>query len=716
MTSRLHIFLSVNLQKPTFCHLNLTSNDLVLSLEERKRIGRCYLHDDIIDGIGQEVIMSTSFFPALCSSVRAENKEHIIEYFKLPVEYISSETINMRKYGDVFFFALTILLIFDNKVKKDLFNEGSHQYDEMLQFLSKEIGFDTQPLKSLLFSRFIALKKSYVLENTEYFECLHINLFNALVLSIGPCIMRTLIIYGESSFLNKRTCPETSNGTYPKLKIVIPKELQDMHFERMLSDVILGKYDLFEGDQHSSVEFRKSFIAHLKKYLNKGDLKKGSHGTKVLHVVSAKGFSDYVEFFLGLKNTLGHLKDNDGQTALHKACMHGNTHVANILLDNGASIDLTDNNNETALYIACKNNKSVTVEYLLSRGATINARTGDLKFPLHVACLNGNTEIAKCLIENKAKVNVKDSNKNTPLHLACANGRAKVVNLLARYKLDINLVDFESKTAMYIAAEQGNTNIVRCLIGLSPDLNITTDKGRVALHCASEYGFEEIAKLLIEHEKANINIADMNGVTPLYVACEKGQLKIVKLLLDNNAIVDIPNALKSTPLFIACENGNTEIVRLLLQRQADANFKNSDQMTPLHKACGSNQTDIVSLLINYGASVNKPDKDLQTPLIISCLKGNYKVVDALLKVGASVNYANITGLTPLHEACMREQKEIVQLLLDYDADIQKEATNGLTPLAMACKSGNKCIEDALLMKLHDKQKNTSSFIIKARKI
>ncbi|VDI49724.1 Hypothetical predicted protein [Mytilus galloprovincialis] len=707
LTSRLHIFLTVKPTQPTFCHLDFTSEDLMLTLEERKMIGRCYLRDhiidDIIDDTGEEAILLTSFFPSLCANVRAENKEHIIEYFTLPVDYISSEINNMRKSGDLFFLALNILIIFNNKVKKIFFNKGCRQYDEMLRFLSKEIGFNRQPSKPLLFSRFIALKRSYVLEESEYFECLHINLFNALVLSIGPSIVRTLILYGESSFLNKRTCLETSGGDCPKQTIVIPKELQEMYFDRMLSDMKLGKHELYKGHQHSSVEFRKSYIAYFKKYLKASDLKKGSHAAKCLLVMSAEGFVEYVEFFLGLEKTLVNLKDNCGQTALHKACLHGHTDVAKLLLDNGASIDLTDNNNETALYIACKNNKSETVEYLLSRGSNIKPKKCDSKCPLHVVCLNGNREIAKYLLDKNAKVNDQDNNKSTSLHLACANGHAKVVDLLIKYKIDVNLKNNDNKTAIYIAVEQGNIDIVHSLLALNPKLDIATHNGRVPLHCACELRYEDISELLIERME-NINIADNADCTPLYIACKNGLTRIVKLLLHNNATVNLRNEQRNTPLLVACEKGYIKIVNLLLAKEFDPNCKNNDQMTPLYEACYNDQTDIVSLLIKYGALINEPAENLQTPLFRACLKGNCNVAKELLKNGASVNQPNMSGLTPLHEACIEKREDIVMLLLNSNADITKKDKKGVTPLDIACKSGNKCIEDALLLKKHDQQK------------
>lgn len=699
MTSRLHILNLVNPKLPTFCHLNLISEDLALTFTERKMIGRQYLQDDIIDNIGEKVIMSDSFFPALCAKVPSENKENIIDYFTLPVEYICSETINMRKSGDLFYLSLTILIIFDNKVKKDFFNESSHQYDKMLHFLSKEIGFNRQPLKSLLFSHYIALKDSYVFEKKEYFECLHENLFNSLVLSIGPCMLHSLIVYGESSFLNERTVLETAGGYHPKLTIVIPNELQNMYFERMLSDIKSGNHDFLKSHEHSLKGFRESFITYLQTHLKEGELKKSSHASTVLHVVSSEGFVDYVEFSLGLEKNIVNQKDNLGQTALHKACINGHITVATVLLNKGATIDTSDNNKRTALDIACAKNLTDLVKLLLSRGAHIRQNQSDLRSSLHIVCSNGNKELAELLLEKKAKVNDQDSHGQTPLHLACKKRHIDIVELLVNYKPDLNILDDKYRTALYIAVDENDINIVNGLLELNPKLDIFTEEGRVALHCACQHGSVEITKMLIIKE-ANINIGDKQGSTPLYVACKNGHLNVVKLLLSFNANVHIRNAIRNTPLLIACENKFTEIVKLLLNKQADANCKNDAQMTPLLTACISDQMEIVSLLMAHEASVNEPDKTLRTPLFLACLNGNCHLAAELLKSKPCVNKTNNAGLTPLHIACMQKRKDLVLLLIDSGADIQKKDEKGVTPLEIASLSGNKCIKNALINKLN----------------
>lgn len=51
----------------------------------------------------------------------------------------------------------------------------------------------------------------------------------------------------------------------------------------------------------------------------------------------------------------------------------------------------------------------------------------------------------------------------------------------------------------------------------------------------------------------------------------KGDLELVKLLLENGADVDEVNFIDSTPLNIAAQIGNLELVKLLLEKGANVN-------------------------------------------------------------------------------------------------------------------------------------------------
>jgi len=99
-----------------------------------------------------------------------------------------------------------------------------------------------------------------------------------------------------------------------------------------------------------------------------------------------------------------------------------------------------------------------------------------------------------------------------------------------------------------------------------------------------------------------MNQTDIDGKTPLYIACEKGYIEIVKLLL-NDRRVDINKAENDakTPFWIACERGNIEIVKLLL---------NDKGISIKKKIHGKNAFDIART--NNHSEVMKLIKELDT--------------------------------------------------------------------------------------------------------
>lgn len=65
--------------------------------------------------------------------------------------------------------------------------------------------------------------------------------------------------------------------------------------------------------------------------------------------------------------------------------------------------------------------------------------------------------------------------------------------------------------------------------------------------------------------ESGIDVNDISlDLFPLLVACGTGNAKIVKLLLDHGAEVDMQNPVGLTSLIVASQEGNANIVRILL--------------------------------------------------------------------------------------------------------------------------------------------------------
>ncbi len=75
--------------------------------------------------------------------------------------------------------------------------------------------------------------------------------------------------------------------------------------------------------------------------------------------------------------------------------------------------------------------------------------------------------------------------------------------------------------------------------------------------------------------------------------------KIVELLLENGANVNITNRNESSPLIISSLKGHKEIVKLLLEYKADINQKNCAGVTALDSAHSRGLNEIEEILKNW---------------------------------------------------------------------------------------------------------------------
>ena len=91
---------------------------------------------------------------------------------------------------------------------------------------------------------------------------------------------------------------------------------------------------------------------------------------------------------------------------------------------------------------------------------------------------------------------------------------------------------------------------------------------------------------LLSRDGIEVNQAQKNGATPLWIACARWfgpcDLNIVKALLAAGADVNKAENGGHTPLHAACERGRLEVVKELLEQpQIDVNPVDKDGDTPL---------------------------------------------------------------------------------------------------------------------------------------
>ena len=77
--------------------------------------------------------------------------------------------------------------------------------------------------------------------------------------------------------------------------------------------------------------------------------------------------------------------NQEGDTALHKASLHGYVEIVRALLDHGAAVNARNKANNTPLHIAAMACKTPVAKLLIERGADVTAKNGERDTPAEEA-------------------------------------------------------------------------------------------------------------------------------------------------------------------------------------------------------------------------------------------------------------------------------------------------------------------------------------------
>jgi ankyrin repeat protein len=214
------------------------------------------------------------------------------------------------------------------------------------------------------------------------------------------------------------------------------------------------------------------------------------------------------------------------------------------------------------------------------------------------------------------------------------------------------------------------------------NLNASDSRGDKPLRIAIQKGNIEIVKYLLD-KGASLEVADSHGNTPLHIAVGVKNIEIVKYLLDKRANLEAAGPNGKPPLYTAIEMGNIETVKYLLDRGARLDVTDSNGNTPLHIAVALKNIEIVKHLLDKGASLEAGGPKGIVPLHLAVASKNMEIAKLLLDRRASLESADSSGNTPLHFAVMVNQAEIVELLLGKGAKKDSKNSRNNTPLAIA---------------------------------
>ncbi|EIT77572.1 unnamed protein product [Aspergillus oryzae] len=224
-------------------------------------------------------------------------------------------------------------------------------------------------------------------------------------------------------------------------------------------------------------------------------------------------------------------------------------------------------------------------------------------------------------------------------------------------------------------------------------VNIRDIYGYTPLWIAADRGNEEMVKLLLETKDLEPDIPSLSGVLPLGQAASRENEAIVKQLLAHGGVNPIrehsPNGKQVVlaPLATAAMAGRAAMVKLMLGHVPREQLEPTAAMA-FKYAANFKHKDVMEVIINSVGNVNFQIEKGQSVLLYTYSRFYRGIAKQLLtKDGVDAGCKDNIGRTLLRIAVDREDTEMVKLLLARrDVEVVFKGSNGWTNLALCASN------------------------------
>ena len=218
-------------------------------------------------------------------------------------------------------------------------------------------------------------------------------------------------------------------------------------------------------------------------------------------------------------------------------------------------------------------------------------------------------------------------------------------------------------------------------------LSTVDDFGRAPLSYAAMLGHEACVRELcsLVSEGVELNVQDVYGKTPLFLAVLRGHVNVARCLIEAGADVaycnlsslgavdsisaSSDNACAHSMIYAAVLQGNVDMVCLLIAetRRFPISYK---LMHALNKAAELGHCEAAGAVISMMGNHARYNTVKTTALFWAICSGNLTIARMLLRAGANVNHVRgIDKSTAVHMAVGGGKRAMLRLLLDYKPSV-----------------------------------------------
>ena len=187
---------------------------------------------------------------------------------------------------------------------------------------------------------------------------------------------------------------------------------------------------------------------------------------------------------------------------------------------------------------------------------------------LHAAAHRGDIAAIEKLVASKADVNARDSYGRTPLHVATFAKQRDAIRALAKARANLGLLERDIYDAVTIASVADDEETLRTLLALGASAKLTTSRyDGTALIAAAHLGHDGVVRQLIAAGAPldHVNNLHWTAVIESIVLGSGGarHQATLKALIDAKANLQLTDRQGNTPLALAKSRGYREMVAML---------------------------------------------------------------------------------------------------------------------------------------------------------
>jgi ankyrin repeat protein len=403
-------------------------------------------------------------------------------------------------------------------------------------------------------------------------------------------------------------------------------------------------------------------------------------------------------------------------TPIVAAVQHGEIECVRLLLDRGASPNVSTPYGQRPLFLAIAKGDPSVLEALLQAGArtdVLDQESGDT--PLITAAKAGAAVIVRALLDAGADPTQPGRDGDNALAFLSQRKelRSEFAELLASHGIDVSAPtqieplphELARPNAFFSALYQGDQATLRAELERGADPNARDPWGATALMHAVAAERRDLVELLLERG-ADPKAKDTEGVSVAGYASFQSDADIDAMLEEKAGekllSMDVLNgraarSMKADDVRKLLQRGELRRITAMLRERKLNPHTTTAGRSLVSVAISVGDADLLSFLVALGLPLGAADLRGGSPLAMALRDGRHEMAEALIADGADVN-GTVNGAPLLSQLLDSYDEDSARWLIEHGADVNRRAPNGSSPLHRAAQNGQSAVGEALVAK------------------